>query len=161
MKKQDLLLVAQEAAKHIKTEHDLNELRQMLTKITIEKALNTELDEHLGYEKHKKSDSSNSRNGYTSKTLITEDGQFEINTPRDRYGDFEPQLVKKKQRRFASVSDKVVHFYTHGLSTREIANTFKELYDVDVSAGLISKVTNAIIEQVIEWQSRPLDAIYS
>ena len=161
MKKQDLLLVAQEAAKHINTEHDLNELRQMLTKITIEKALNAELDEHLGYEKHKQSDSSNSRNGYTSKTLITEDGQFEINTPRDRNGNFEPQLVKKKQRRFASVSDKITHFYTQGLSTREIANTFKELYDVDVSAGLISKVTNAVIEQVVEWQSRPLDAIYS
>ena len=80
MKKQDLLLIAQEAAKNIKTEHDLNELRQMLTKITIEKALNAELDEHLGYEKNQLSSHENSRNGYTAKTLLTEDGQFEINT---------------------------------------------------------------------------------
>ena len=160
MKKQDLLLIAQEAAKNISTEQDLNELRKMLTKITIEKALNAELDEHLGYEKHEVSEQKNNRNGYSRKTLLTEYGQFEINTPRDRNGDFEPQLVKKKQRRFFSVNDKIMHFYTQGLSTREIVNTFKELYDADVSASLISKVTDAVIEQVVEWQSRPLDAVY-
>ncbi len=160
MKKQELYAIAQAAAKNIKTEHDLNELRSMLTKITIETALNAELDEHLGYDKHEISSTNNSRNGYTSKTLQTEDGQFEINTPRDRNGDFEPQLVKKNQRRFPSMKDKVMHFYTQGLSTREIADTFKDLYDADISPGLISNITNAVIEQVIEWQSRPLDAVY-
>ncbi len=160
MKKEDLLAIAKEAAKNIKTEHDLNTLTQMLSKITIEAALNAELDDHLGYDKHDITDSTNSRNGYTSKTIQTESGQFEINTPRDRNGDFEPKLVKKNQRRMPSVQDKVMHFYTKGLSTREISDTLKELYGADVSATLISNITDAVIDQVIEWQSRPLDAIY-
>ncbi len=160
MKKEDLFAIAKEAAKNIKSEHDLNALTQMLSKITIEAALNAELDDHLGYDKHNVTDSSNSRNGYTSKTIQTETGQFEINTPRDRSGDFEPKLVKKNQRRMPSVQDKVMHFYTKGLSTREIADTLKELYDADVSPTLISNITDAVIDKVIEWQSRPLDAIY-
>ena len=160
MKKEDLLAIAQEAAKNIKTESDLNALTQMLSKITIEAALNAELDDHLGYDKHDVTDSTNSRNGYSSKTIQTENGQFEINTPRDRNGDFEPKLVKKNQRRMPSVQDKVMHFYTKGLSTREIADTLKDLYDADVSPMLISNITDAVIDKVIEWQSRPLDAIY-
>jgi len=160
MKKEDLLAIAQEAAKNIKTENDLNALTQMLSKITIEAALNAELDDHLGYDKHDVTDSTNSRNGYSSKTIQTENGQFEINTPRDRNGDFEPKLVKKNQRRMPSVQDKVMHFYTKGLSTREIADTLKDLYDADVSPTLISNITDAVIDKVIEWQSRPLDAIY-
>ncbi|MFO7594260.1 MAG: transposase, partial [Pseudomonadota bacterium] len=102
MNKQELEAFAREAAKSIKTENDLNEFRQMLTKVTIETALNAELDAHLGYEKHQISDTPNSRNGHTSKTLRTEDGQFELDTPRDREGSFEPQLVKKHQTRFTS-----------------------------------------------------------
>jgi putative transposase len=160
MKKEDLLAIAQKAAKNIKTEHDLSQLTKMLSKITIEAALNAELDDHLGYNKNEITASANSRNGYTSKTIQTEDGQFEIDTPRDRNGDFEPQLVKKNQRRMPSVKSKVMHFYTSGLSTREISDTFKELYDADVSPALISKITDAVMEKVIEWQSRPLDAIY-
>jgi putative transposase len=160
MKKEDLLAIAQEAAKNIKTESDLNALTQMLSKITIEAALNAELDDHLGYDKHDVTDSTNSRNGYSSKTIQTENGQFEINTPRDRNGDFEPKLIKKNQRRMPSVQDKVMHFYTKGLSTREIADTLKDLYDADVSPTLISNITDAVIDKVIEWQSRPLDAIY-
>ena len=99
MKKEDLKELAQAAAKNIKSEADLNELKQMLTKMTLETVLNAELDEHLGYSKHEKSNTDNSRNGYTTKTLQTEDGQFELETPRDRNGDFEPQLVKKNQDR--------------------------------------------------------------
>jgi len=160
MKKEDLLAIAKEAAKNIKTEQDLSQLTKMLSKITIEAALNAELDDHLGYDKNEVTGSDNSRNGYTSKTIQTEDGQFEIDTPRDRKGDFEPKLVKKNQRRMPSVEDKVMHFYTRGLSTREIADTFKDLYDADVSPALISKITDAVIDRVIEWQARPLDAIY-
>ena len=95
MKKEDLLAIAQEAATNIKTEHDLNALTQMLSKITIEAALNAELDDHLGYDKYDVTDSTNSRNGYTSKTVQIENGHFEINTPRDRNGGFEPKLVKE------------------------------------------------------------------
>ena len=155
-----LKTIAQEAAKTIKTEADLNEFRQMLTKITVETALNAELDDHLGYSKYEASDSSNSRNGFMGKTLQTDDGQFEIDTPRDREGSFEPQLVKKRQRRFTSMDDKILFLYAQGMSTREIVATFKEMYGADVSATLISKVTDAVLEQVVEWQSRPLDAVY-
>ena len=143
MKKKELEAIAHAAAKNIKTEADLNEFRQMLTKITVETALNAELDDHLGFGKHEQSDTDNSRNGYTSKTLQTEEGQFELDTPRDRAGSFEPQLVKKHQRRFTSMDDKILFLYAQGMTTREIVNTFKEMYDADVSAALISKVTDA------------------
>ena len=132
----------------------------MLTKITVEAALNAELDDHLGFAKHEQSEADNNRNGYTSKTLQTEDGQFELDTPRDWAGSFEPRLVKKHQRRFTTIDDKILFLYAQGMTTREIVTTFKEMYGADVSATLISKVTDAVIEQVVEWQSRPLDAIY-
>ena len=160
MNKKELQTIAQAAAKNIKTEEDLNEFRQMLTKVTVEAALNAELDDHLGFDKHEQSEAENNRNGYTSKTLKTEDGQFELDTPRDRSGSFEPRLVKKHQRRFTSMDDKILFLYAQGMTTREIVTTFKEMYGADVSATLISKVTAAVIEQVVEWQSRPLDAIY-
>ena len=160
MNHDEIKTIAQTVAKNIKTEADLNDFRQMLTKITVETALNAELEDHLGYSKHEPSDVSNSRNGYTSKSLQTEDGQFEVDTPRDRAGNFEPQLVKKHQRRFTSMDDKILFLYAQGMSTREIVTTFKEMYGADISPTLISKVTKAVIEQVVEWQSRPLDAIY-
>ena len=160
MKTEDIQALAAEAAKNIKSEQDLHEFKKMLTKMTLETALNAELDDHLGYDKHEKTRTDNSRNGYSSKTIQTEDGQFELKTPRDRNNDFEPALVKKKQRRFISMSDKILFLYAQGMTTREIVTAFKDLYDADVSAALISKVTDAVIEQVIEWQSRPLDPVY-
>lgn len=160
MNKKELEAFAREAAKTLKTEKDLNEFSQMLTRITVEAALNAELDEHLGYERHQASDNTNCRNGYTRKTLKTEDGQFELNTPRDREGSFEPQLVKKGQTRFTSMDDKILSLYAKGMTTREIVATFKEMYDADISPTLISKVTEAVIGQVVEWQSRPLDPVY-
>lgn len=160
MNKKDLEAFAREAAKGIKTEKDLTDMRAMLTKVMVEAALSAELDDHLGYRKHEQSSSDNSRNGVTRKTVRTEDGQFELDTPRDRQGDFEPQLVKKHQTRFTSMDDKILFLYAQGMTTREIVDTFKEMYGADVSASLISKVTDAVIEQVIEWQSRPLDAVY-
>ena len=160
MNPKDLEAFAREAAKHMKTEKDLRDFTQMLTKVAVEAALNGELDAHLGYEKHQKSPTANSRNGHTTKTLKTEDGEFQLNTPRDREGSFEPQLVKKHQTRFTSMDDKILSLYAKGMTTREIVATFKEMYGADVSPTLISKVTDAVIEQVIEWQSRPLDAVY-
>jgi len=160
MNKKELEAFGREVAKGIKTEDDLNDFRKMLTKVTVEAALNAELDHHLGYRKNEQSSSNNYRNGSTSKTLRTEDGQFEVDTPRDRQGDFEPQLVKKNQTRFTSMDDKILYLYAKGMTTREIVATFKEMYDADISATLISKVTNAVIEEVIEWQSRPLDPVY-
>lgn len=132
----------------------------MLKKITVEAALNAEMDEHLGYEKHAKSVVQNSRNGKTSKRIKTEDGEFELDTPRDRDGLFEPKLVKKHQSRFTSMDEKILWLYAQGMSTREIVKAFDEWYGADISPTLISRVTNAVIDQVTEWQSRPLDPIY-
>ena len=160
MDQKQLEAFAREAAKTLKTEKDLNNFSQMLTKITVEAALNAELEDHLGYSKHRKSSTSNSRNGTSTKTIITDEGQFELETPRDREGTFEPQLVKKQQTRFTSMDDKVLSLYAKGMTTREIVATFKELYGADVSASLISRITDSVIEQVIEWQSRPLDSVY-
>lgn len=160
MNKKEMEALALKAASSIKTEQDLSDFSRLLKKITVEAALGAELDEHLGYDKHQRSDSSNSRNGYSSKTLISEDGAFEIDVPRDREGSFEPHLVKKQQRRFTGMDDKILFLYAQGMTTREIVAVFKDLYDADVSAGLVSRVTDAVIEQVVEWQSRPLDAVY-
>ena len=160
MNKKELQAIAHAAAKNIKTEDDLKDFHQMLTKITVEAALNAELDDHLGFERHEQSEADNNRNGYASKTNRTEAGQFELDTPRDRAGSFEPKLVKKHQRRFTSMDDKIIFLYAQGMTTREIVTTVKEMYGADVSATLISKVTDAVIEQVIEWPSRPLDAVY-
>ena len=160
MNKKELEAFAKEAAKSIKSEADFNDFRKMLTKVTVEAALNAELDEYLGYARHQSSEVDNYRNGSTPKTLRTEDGEIEIDTPRDRNSSFEPVLVKKNQTRFTSMDDKILHLYAKGMTTRDIVDTFKEMYDADVSPTLISRVTNAVIEQVVEWQARPLDAIY-
>jgi transposase-like protein len=132
----------------------------MLTKVTIETALNAELDEHLGYQKHQSRTSTNSRNGSSGKSIITDDGEVDIDVPRDREASFEPQLVRKHQTRFQSMDDKILSLYAKGMTTREIVATFKEMYDADVSPTLISKVTDSVLEQVVEWQSRSLDEIY-
>jgi len=160
MNKKELEAFAKQAAKGIKSEQDLTDFRKILTKITVEAALNAELEEHLGYALHEKSNTNNSRNGYSSKSVRTEDGQVELETPRDREGSFEPLLVKKNQTRFTSMDDKILYLYAKGMTTREIVDTFKEMYDADISPTLISRVTNAVIDQVVEWQARPLDSVY-
>ena len=160
MNKKELEAFAKQAAKSIKSEADLTDFRKMLTKVTVEAALNAELDEHLGYARHEQSNHQNSRNGYSAKTIRTEDGDVELDTPRDRDASFEPQLVKKNQTRFTSMDDKILYLYSKGMTTREIVSTFKEMYDADVSPTLISRVTDAVIAEVIEWQARPLDAVY-
>ena len=160
MNRKELEAFAKEAAKSIKTEKDLCNFSKMLKKITVEAALNAELDDHLGYDKHQSSDNANNRNGYSSKTLITDEGTFDVDVPRDRESSFEPKIVKKHQTRLTSMDEKIHCLYAKGMTTREIVATFKEMYDADVSPTLISKVTNAVIEQVVEWQNRPLDPVY-
>lgn len=160
MDKKALEAFAKEAAKGIKSPEDLTEFSQMLKKITVEAALNAEMDEHLGYEKHHQSKTTNSRNGKSSKRVKTEDGEFKLDTPRDRNGSFDPKLVKKHQSRFTSMDDKILWLYAQGMSTRDIVNAFDEWYGAEISPSLVSRVTNAVIDEIIEWQSRPLDALY-
>lgn len=160
MNKKQLSVFVREAVKDIKTEKEFAALTRELRESFYEAALNAELDEHLGYERNGSSPSTNTRNGSTRKTLISEDGPLAIETPRDRQGDFSPQLIKKRQTRTPSMDSKILSFYAKGLSTREIVATLEEFYDTEVSPTLISRVTNGVLEQVTEWQSRPLDEIY-
>lgn len=162
MNQEKLKALAAELAKDIKSEKDLGELTQQLVKLTVETALSAELDDHLGYSKHDAAGrgSGNSRNGSTRKRLKGQHGEVDIQAPRDRSGTFEPLFVRKGQTRLTQMDDQILALYAKGLSTRDIVDAFKEMYGADVSASLISKVTDAVIDQVIEWQSRPLDAIY-
>ena len=114
----------------------------MLTKLTVETALNAELTDHLGHEKNAPKKGSNTRNGYSSKTLLCDDGEIKLDTPRDRENTIKSQLIKKSQTRITQ------------MSRREIVATFKEMYDADVSPTLISKVTDAVKEQAAEWQNQ-------
>ncbi|ENU9172556.1 IS256 family transposase, partial [Salmonella enterica] len=160
MDEKQLQALANELAENLKTPDDLNQFDRLLKKISVEAALNAEMTHHLGYDKNQPKPATNARNGYTQKTVITGDGPLELRTPRDRDGSFEPQLVKKNQTRITGMDNQILSLYAKGMTTREIAAAFKELYDADVSPALISKVTDAVMEQVIEWQNRPLDAIY-
>src|SRR5262245_32214576 len=130
-----------------------------LTKRLVERALQAELSEHLGYEPHQEPPGGvgHTRNGSTPKTLQTEQGSVGIKTPRDRNGSFEPQLVRKGQRRFQGFDDKILALYSRGLSTRDIEAHLGEIYGVKVGRDLISRVTDAVVEDVREWQQRPLD----
>jgi len=160
MNKKELEAFAKQAAKGIKSEADLNDFRAILTKVTVEAALNAELDHHLGYQKNEKASAGNSRNGYSSKTVKMEDACFELDTPRDRNGSFEPAIVKKNQSRFTSMDDKILHLYAKGMTTRDIVDTFDEMYGAEISPTLISRVTGSVIDRVTEWQSRPLEPVY-
>ena len=137
-------------------------LLKQLTKALIERAMNAELTHHLGYEKHDPAGyhSGNSRNGRSPKTVKGEFGEIVVETPRDRNGSFEPQILPKRQTRFDGLDDKIVSLYACGMTTREIQGHLQEMYGVEVSPTLISEVTDAVSEEVKAWQSRPLEPIY-
>jgi putative transposase len=139
-----------------------NGLLKRLTKALLERALNAELTHHLGYEKHDPAghNSGNSRNGVTSKTVKGEFGEIVVDTPRDRNGSFEPQILGKHQTRFDGFDDKILSLYARGMTTREIQGHLQEMYGVEVSPTLISDVTDAVLDEVKVWQNRPLEAIY-
>ena len=139
-----------------------NGLLKQLTKRLVERSLEAELTEHLGYEPNSPQGrgSGNNRNGKSQKTVQGDSGSLHIEVPRDRNGSFEPQLVKKRQRRLPGFDDKVIALYARGMSTRDIQGQLQELYGVEVSPSLISNVTAAVMDEVRAWQSRPLSAVY-
>jgi len=137
-------------------------LLKKLTAALIERALSAELTEHLGYAKHDPAGrgSGNSRNGTSEKTVVSESGEMVIEVPRDRNGTFEPQLVKKGQRRLEGFDEKIISLYARGMTVREIQGHLEELYGVEVSPDLVSRVTSSVLEEVKEWQGRPLASVY-
>ena len=133
-----------------------------LTKRLVERAMSAELNNHLGYEKNDPAEkpTTNRRNGSSKKTILTRDEAIEIEVPRDRDNSFEPQIVKKHQRRFDGFDDKIISMYSYGMTTRDIQAHLEDIYGVEVSPDLISEVTDGIMEEVRAWQNRPLESIY-
>jgi transposase-like protein len=137
-------------------------LLSQVTKVVLERALTEEMTGHLGYGKHDPAGrgSGNSRNGTTAKTVLTDVGAVELAVPRDRNGSFEPQIVRKGQTRLEGFNDRIIALYARGMTTRDIRAHLREMYDVDVSPDLISRVTDGVLEELAEWQSRPLDRVF-
>jgi putative transposase len=137
-------------------------LLKQLTGALVERALEAEMTEHLGYEPHAAEGrgSGNSRNGKGSKTLTTEQGDVTVDVPRDRKGTFEPQLVKKHQRRFTGFDDKILSMYARGMSARDIQAHLSEMYGTEVAPSLISSVTDAVVDEITSWQARPLEPVW-
>lgn len=146
----------------IRSEEDSNAVMRQLSKGLLERVLEAELTEHLGHENGEEVGNleGNTRNGVSKKTVKGELGEVELNIPRDRQGEFEPQLVKKHQRRLAGLDKKILSLYARGLSTTDIQAEFKEMYDVEVSPSLISEITDAVLSEVKAWRSRPLAPLY-
>lgn len=142
----------------VKTEQDLTLVTNQLMKQVVERALQAELSHHL--DAQGVDAQSNSRNGFMGKVLKGQFGQIPIQTPRDRNGSFEPVLVRKSQTRFTAFDDQILALYARGMSTRDIADMFGQMYGADISHSLISQVTEAVLDEVHAWQSRPLDAVY-
>jgi len=165
-KKRDLLdeLIREHLAEGKNPKELLEEggLLKQLTKQLVQKCLEAEMDTHLGYEKNERAGkgSENRRNGYSKKNLKSEQGEINLGIPRDRAGEFEPQIVSKHQTRLAGLDSKVIALYARGMTVRDIQAQLEEMYGVEISPGLISNVTNSVMEDVKAWQNRPLDAVY-
>jgi putative transposase len=160
----DKTLIDQLLADYKKPEDIIGEngLLKQLTKAILERALQAELTDHLGFEKHDPAGhhSGNTRNGTGRKALKGDFGELELETPRDRQASFEPKIVAKGQTRFTGFDDKIISMYARGMSTREIQGHLEEIYGIEVSPTLISNVTDAVVEEVKAWQSRPLEELY-
>ncbi|WP_027352058.1 IS256 family transposase [Desulfotomaculum nigrificans] len=154
--------LAAELAKECKSMDDVHNMLKDLFKDTIQKILEAEMDTHLGYEKHDPAGdlSGNSRNGYSKKTVQTQMGRTEIKIPRDRNGEFEPQIIKKYETTANELEEQIIAMYAKGMSTRDIEDHMRDIYGIEVSAAMVSKVTDKILPMIAEWQARPLDRVY-
>jgi len=162
MEKDNELSIPESALKKIKTQTELEEFFSTLYKQALENMLKAEMEEHLGYKKNEKTlgKSSNSRNGYSSKTLKTNIGDIPLEVPRDRDSSFEPIVVPKHHRMSARIEQAIISMYSKGMTTRDIEETIKEIYGIEVSESSISNITSIVIEDIKQWQNRPLENVY-
>ena len=162
------MAVAKDQVRQIITENNITSVADVYSllkdsfKDILQELLEAEMDATLGYEKNCKGDlkSDNKRNGHSSKTLKSQYGEFQIDVPRDRNGEFEPKLIPKYQRDISGIEEKVISLYARGMSTRDIHDQLQELYGIELSAEMVSKITDKILPEVKEWQSRPLNPVY-
>jgi putative transposase len=155
-------LTIKELARQCHTVEDIHEKLKEIFKDTIQEVFEAEMDNHLGYKKHKSEgdNTGNSRNGHSSKTLNTRFGNIEIEIPRDRNGEFEPQIIKKYEKTSNQLEDQIIAMYAKGMSTRDIEEHMKDIYGIEVSPAMVSKITDKILPMISEWQSRPLERVY-
>ncbi|MEG6521779.1 IS256 family transposase [Desulfotomaculum sp. 1211_IL3151] len=151
-----------ELAKECKSMDDVHNMLKDLFKDTIQEILEAEMESHLGYDKHDPAgnNSGNSRNGYNRKTVKTKMGKTEVQVPRDRNGNFDPQIIKKYETTSNELEEQIIAMYAKGMSTRDIEDHMRDIYGIEVSATMVSKVTDKIMPLVAEWQARPLDKVY-
>lgn len=151
------------ATSNITTVDDITSTLKDMFKDVLQEMLEAELDDHLGYGKYNVSEkeTTNSRNGYSKKNLKTEFGNVDIDVPRDRNGDFKPQIVPKHKRDISGLEQKIISLYARGMSTRDIHDQIKELYEIEISAEMVSNITNKILPKINDWQIRPLDKMYT
>jgi len=158
MKPEDLL--NEDFLKQFKTGSELTSFIEQLHKRGVEKILEGELDAHLDYAKHQKSNNSNSRNGYGTKTIKTNLGETQIQVPRDRDSSFNPMLIKKRENVADGVENIIISLYAKGMSTTDIEEQIREIYDFSISSSAISRITDKITSDIIAWKNRPLEATY-
>lgn len=144
----------------IETAEDIQDALRDLLGGTIKSMMEAEMDEHLGYSSYERSDNDNYRNGTKSKKIRSNYGEFEIDVPQDRDSSFEPQIVKKRQKDISEIDQKIISMYARGLTTRQISEQIEEIYGFECSEGFISNVTDKILQEIDDWQKRPLDEIY-
>ncbi len=151
-----------ELAKGCRTVDDVHEMLKNLFKDTLQQILEAEMEEHLGYKKHSPegNNTGNSRNGYSKKTIKTRFGETEISVPRDRNGEFEPRIVRKYETTSNQLEEQIIAMYAKGMSTRDIEEHMRDIYGIDISPTMVSKITDKILPMISEWQSRPLERIY-
>jgi len=162
MSDNDLFKIPEEVLKKIRTQKEFEDYFQQLYKQGVEALLKAEINEHLGYPKHDPAgkNSGNSRNGFSRKTLKTNLGEGPLEVPRDRNATFDPVVVPKHERMSSKIEHAIITMYSRGMTTRDIEATIKDIYGVDVSEGSISNITSAVLEDIKEWQQRPLDPVY-
>lgn len=144
----------------IKSAEDIQDALKDLLGGTIQSMLESEMDEHLGYEPYERTENTNSRNGKKSKSIRSSYGGMEIEVPQDRESTFEPQIVKKRQKDISGIEKKIISMYAKGLTTRQISDQIEDIYGFEVSEGLVSDITNKLLPEIEEWQQRPLSSVY-
>lgn len=151
-----------ELAKDCRTVDDVHEMLKNLFRNTLQQILEAEMEEHLGYKKHSVEgiNTGNSRNGYSKKTIKTRLGETVIDVPRDRNGEFEPRIVRKYETTSSQLEEQIIAMYAKGMSTRDIEEHMRDIYGIDVSPTMVSKITDKILPMIAEWQSRPLERVY-
>ena len=144
----------------IKSAKDIEDALKDLLGWTIQEMLESEMDEHLGYQEYERSDNPDSRNGKKTKKIRGKFGETEIEVPQDRDGSFEPKVVKKRQKDISGIEQKIISLYAKGMTTRQISETIEDIYGFEVSDGMVSDITDRLLPQIEDWQKRPLDEVY-